>query len=250
MSERMRELVDKIRRKWKRMRLQPIRVYVVHNVSAEYSTKQGPKADWMSVEDFRHSICELKKQSTFISIDEAIWHLKNDRIRLKDYVVLTADDGYKSVYNQLPWLIENKVPITLFINPKYLEGKSYSAHIWEFVHAHHPEITEEEFVKGRYMTGEELASITSPLVTIGSHGYDHTDNGKMSESEFREYMEMAIKGIEKYHVFTPYHAYPWGNYSETSDKVLGEMGICPLRADGRYNEEDSSQLHREFLPKI
>ena len=242
--------MNKILRKILKLRLRPIRVYVVHNVSAAYSTKQGPKEDWMSVEDFRHSIMELKKRCTIISIEEAIRHLKNDRIRLKDYVVLTADDGYQSVYKQLSWLIENEVPITLLFNPKYLDGKSYSAHLWEYVHAQHPEITEEEFVKGRYMTSKELSSITSPLVTIGSHGYEHTDNGKMSEDEFRVYMEKAIKEIEKYHTFAPYHAYPWGKYSETSDKVLKEKGIIPLRADGWYNIKEECQLHREYLPKI
>lgn len=244
------KLLNKIKRKLQKMLLHPIRVYVVHNVSEEYSTKQGPKEDRMSVEDFRHSIMELKKRSTIISIEDAVRHLKNDRIRLKDYVVLTADDGYQSVYDQIPWLIEYEVPITLLINPKYLDGKSYSAHLWEYVHAHHPEITETEFVKGRYMTSEELKSITSPLVTIGSHGYEHTDNGKMSVEEFRAYMEKAIKEIEKYHAFAPYHAYPWGKYSETNDKVLKEMGIIPLRADGWYNINDGSQLHREYLPKI
>ena len=242
--------MSKIRRKIQKMMLHPIRVYVVHNVSAAYSTKQGPKEDWMSVEDFRHTITELKKWSTIISIEEAVQHLKNDWIRLKDYVVLTADDGYQTVYGQLPWLIENEVPITLLINPKYLDGKSCSAHLWEYVHAQHPEIKVEEFVKGRYMTSKELSSITSPFVTIGSHGYEHTDNGEMSEDEFRAYMEKAIKEIEKYHAFAPYHAYPWGKYSETSDRVLKEMGIIPLRADGWYNVEDSNQLHREYLPKI
>jgi len=246
----MYDVLNRIKRKVQKWRLRPIRVYVVHNVSAAYSTKQGPKEDWMSVEDFRHTITELKRRCAIISIEEAVQHLKKDKIRLKDYVVLTADDGYQSVYEQLPWLIENEVPIALLINPKYLDGKSYSAHLWEYVHAQHPEITEEEFVKGRYMTGDELAAITSPLVTIGSHGYEHTDNGKMSEEEFRAYTEKTITEIEKYHAFAPYHAYPWGKYSETSDMVLKEKGIIPLRADGWYNVEDSNQLHREYLPKI
>lgn len=246
----MRTVLKKIERKLQKWRLHPIRVFVVHNVTETYSTMLGPKEDWMSVTDFRHSIKQLQKNYIFVSPEDAMRHLKSDLVRTRSYAVLTADDGYQSVYEQLPWLIENEVPIALLINPKYLDGKSYSAHLWEYVHAQHPEITEEEFVKGRYMTGDELAAITSPLVTIGSHGYEHTDNGKMSEEEFRAYMGKTLKEIENYHTFAPYHAYPWGKYSETSDMVLKEKGIIPLRADGWYNVEDSNQLHREYLPKI
>lgn len=233
-----------------KLRMHPIRVFVVHNVTESYSTVVGPKEDWVSVKDFRYSIMQLQKNYTFISLEEAMNHLHHDKIRNKNYAVLTADDGYRSVYEQLPWLIEHKIPITLLINPKYLDGKSYSNHLWKFVHEANPELTEAEFVEGRYMTAADLRSIKSPLVSIGSHGYEHTDNGQMSESEFREYMEQTRAEIEKYHTLAPFHAYPWGIYSEKSDKVLKEMGIIPLRADGTYNINDFRQIHREYLPKI
>jgi peptidoglycan/xylan/chitin deacetylase (PgdA/CDA1 family) len=225
-------------------------MFVVHSVTDTYSTNVGPKEDWMSVKDFRHSIEQLRKRYTFISLEEAMNHLCHDKIRTRNYAVLSADDGYRSVYDQLPWLIEYKIPIALLINPKYLDGKSYSNHLWTFVHEANPELTKAEFVKGRYMTATDLQSITSPLVSIGSHGYEHTDNGQMSESEFRAYMEQTKAGIEKYHAFVPFHAYPWGIYSKTSDKVLKEMGIIPMRADGAYNINDFRQIHREYLPKI
>lgn len=241
-------LLHRIKRKLLKWRLSPIRVFVVHSVTDTYSTIVGPKEDWMSVTDFRHSVEELQEKYTFISLDEAMQHLINDVVRTKNYAVLTADDGYCSVFEQLPWLIENKIPIALLINPKYIDGKSYSNHLWKFVHDANPDLTVEEFVKDRYISAEDIQAIKSPLVNIGSHGYEHTDNGQMNEGEFREYMEKTKLEIEKFHAFVPFHAYPWGKYSEVSDKILKEMGIIPMRANGMYNINDDSQIHREYLP--
>ena len=246
----MKEIFRKIKRKWKKILLHPIHVFVVHNVSASYSSFQGPKEDWISVNDFQQSIIKLQRIYTFISLEEALEHLKHDVIRLKDFAVLTADDGYHSVYEQLPWLINNNVPITLFINPKYLDGKSYSEHIWRFVHNAHPEISEAVFVKDRYMSVSELHSIVSPLVSIGSHGYEHIDNAQMNDEEFNADIDKTFDEINLSHSVIPFHAYPFGKYSAGNEKVLKEKEICPLLADGWYNINDATKIHREYLPKI
>ena len=243
-------IIAKIQRKLMKLRLHPIRVFVVHDISSVYTSLQGPEEDWMSVEDFHHSIIELRKKYTFISIEEAMQHIRHDIIRFKDYAVLTADDGYKSVLDQLPWLIENNIPITLLINPKYMDGQSYSAHLWKFVHERHPEMSKDEFVKDRYITASELQSIVSPLISIGSHGYEHIDNAQMSEHDFNKYLDDTFTNINGMHPSVPFHAYPWGSYSALNEKVLKNKGICPLLADGWYNISDKSKLHREYLPKI
>lgn len=249
-NEGMKGLMDKIRRKWMKIRLRPIRVFVVHNVSEQYSSAEGLPEDWMSTADFRRSILELKKKYTFISTEEALRHLKNDVIRFRNYAVLHADDGYKSVYKQLPWLIENNVPITMLINTKYLDGQSCSDHVWEYVHEQHPELKKEEFIKERYMTFDDLKAITSPIITIGSHGHEHIDNGVMDMDTFIENLDVAINIISKYHACAPYHAYPCGRYTKEEDRILVKRGIVPLLADFGYNWNDATRLHREVLPKI
>ena len=55
---------------------------------------------------------------------------------------------------------------------------------------------------------------------------------------------------ERFHSTIPFHAYPWGKFLRSKDKILIEKNICPLRADGKYNINDNTQLHREYLPKI
>lgn len=241
-------LLHRIKRKLLKTRLHPIRVFVIHNVCDAYSTLVGPRADWVSTEDFHHSIEQLQKKYTFISIEEALHHIQHDVVRLRDYAVLTADDGYRSVFLQLPWLIEHKIPISLYINPKYLDGKSYSEHLWSFVQNANPNLTGSEFVTGRYMTFAELQSISSPLVSIGLHGYEHINNAQLSANEFRKYIEKTIAAIKPYSDIILFHAYPWGFYSEETDSVLQELHISPLRADGQYNINDESQIHREYLP--
>lgn len=241
-------LLHRIKRKLLKTRLHPIRVFVIHNVCDAYSTLVGPRADWVSIEDFHHSIEQLQKRYIFISIEDALHHIRHDVVRINDYAVLTADDGYRSIFLQLPWLIEHKIPISLYINPKYLDGKSYSEHLWSFVHNANPNLTETEFVKGRYMTATELQSINSPLVSIGLHGYEHINNAQLSANAFREYIEKTIATIKSYIDVIPFHAYPWGLCSKETDKVLKELHICPLRADGLYNINDASQIHREYLP--
>lgn len=49
--------------------------------------------DWTETEQFKGNVLKLKDKYEFISLEEAHRHLKNDDVRLKDYAVLTADDG-------------------------------------------------------------------------------------------------------------------------------------------------------------
>ena len=122
--------IAKIRRKWTKLRLQPIRVVCFHQVSDEYNPLTMWECDWTQTELFKRNILNLKRQGViFLSLSEAYDKLRHDWYRRKKYVALTADDGYKSILNILPWLEEQKIPITLFINTKYLDGKVSS-----FVH--------------------------------------------------------------------------------------------------------------------
>ena len=116
----------KIRRKLKKLFLQPIRVFCLHHVCEIYDSESMYPCDWMELVKFKQKINALRVQGChFISLKEAYTHLKNDLFRKKKYVVLTFDDGYKSLTEILPWLEEQNIPVTLFINGKYLDGKSY-----------------------------------------------------------------------------------------------------------------------------
>ena len=167
----------KIQRRWAKIRLQPIRVFCIHHVSDGYNPLTMWKCDWTQTEQFKWNILRLKQQGyIFISLTEAHVKLKQDWLRCKKYAVLTVDDGYKSILNILPWLEEQHIPITLFINTKYLDKKSWSTVNEEQARRARPNVDMlTEVCPDLYISKEELFALTSPLIEIGSHGHEHVD---------------------------------------------------------------------------
>ena len=129
-----------------------------------------------------------------------------------------------------PWLEQQRIPATLFINGKYLDGKSYRKNPQE-----------------KYLAHDELFALTSPLIEIGSHGWEHMDAVKMSAREFEEYMRKNIEVLSKHPRYIPFHAYTWGRHSAETDAHLQYSGITPVYIDGMKNFNDKDKIHRELL---
>ena len=109
-----------------KLRLQPIRVFCLHHVCAKFDVESMNACDWMEIEEFKQHVAALQKNGVkFISLKDAYHHICEDKVRCKKYAVLTFDDGYASLKEILPWLEKQMIPATLFINGKYLDGKSY-----------------------------------------------------------------------------------------------------------------------------
>ena len=225
----MKNLWNRIKRKFIKLRLQPIRVFCFHQVSDVFDSSTMWKCDWTQTDQFKNNIEILQKTYTFISLEEARIHLLNDIFRVRKYAVLTCDDGYASLKEVLPWLKEHDIPVMLFINPDYAAGKAY-----------------RESDKEKYLTIEELAELD---VEIGMHGLLHLDVTKMNEDEFYEFAESSfhhsINSSLKH--FIPFWAYTWGRHNSMTDRVLKEKGITPVYIDGMKNYNDASCIHRELL---
>ena len=117
----LQELLHKVRHKLIKLRLQPIRVLVFHHVSEVRDALMCQEDDWTQLDQFKRNIEILSQSYTFISLSEAYEKLKHDRFRFRNYAVLTNDDGVASVLNILPWLEVKGIPLTLFINTRYME---------------------------------------------------------------------------------------------------------------------------------
>ena len=115
-------LLNKLRWKCMKMRFRPIRVFVFHHVSDVRDPLVCQEEDWTQIDQFKQNIEKLSKQYKFISLSDACEKLQNDKFRCTNYAVLTTDDGLSSVMNVIPWLEENKIPLTLFINTRYMDG--------------------------------------------------------------------------------------------------------------------------------
>ena len=227
--------IRKIRKKLLSYRLRPIRVFCFHQVSDVFEPETMWECDWMQTDVFKKKILELKDMCTFISLAEAYSHISNDKFRYINYAVLTADDGWASLKNIIPWLAEQKIPITLFLNPMYMDGEHQQSRVTE-----------------KFLTKEELSELTAkfkPYITIASHGWSHVRCSNMSNDEFVENILKAESEMSDISGKIPFFAFPFGSHSNSNLNELKRRHLIPVLMDGMQNCMDSSCIHRELLEK-
>lgn len=173
----------------------------------------------------------MQKQGyEFISLSEAHKHLKNNFVRIKKYAVLTFDDGYKTLLEVLPWLEEQNIPATLFINGKYIDGKSY-----------------RETPKEQYLAYDELFAKTSPLIEISHHGWEHTDATKMTEKKLRESVYKNIEILSSHPRYIPFWAYTYGRHDKNADAIITKNEQVPVLVAGNKNYNWIGSIDRELM---
>lgn len=232
-------------KKFEKVCRRPIRVFVFHSVSETYNPLLWWQGDWTQTDQFKQYILKLKSRAQFISLPEAWKRLTEDKSRLKNYVVLTADDGYRSLLNVLPWLEEQQIPITLFINSKYLDKSSWSDINEEQARRAKPNVDMlQEVCPDLYLSKEELFGLDSPLITIGMHGHEHLDATKRSKEEFRENVEGCRCLLSAHPRYIPFFAYTWGHHNSLTDEVLREMDLVPVLANGMKNYNGTRGISR------
>ncbi|MBQ3354947.1 MAG: polysaccharide deacetylase family protein [Bacteroidales bacterium] len=226
-------LLDKIQRCWIRIRFQPIRVFCFHQVSDEFEPETMWKCDWTQIEQFKQNILVLKKKYRFISLPEVTEHLKQDRFRMKRYAALTADDGWASLRDVLPWLTEHEIPITLFLNPECMIEN------FPKIRKTNPYLSKEEI--------EVLSSRFFPLVSIASHGWSHEDCINVSIDDFKTNVEKAEAALYEVQGKTPYYAFTFGHFRHEQIVYLKRQQLIPVYMDGAMNYSDEFCIHRELL---
>ena len=225
--------VDLLKRKWKRFCLRPVRVFCFHHVSDVFEPETMWECDWMQTEVFKKRILTLKGKYTFISLEEAYAHIANDRFRVNNYAVLTSDDGWASLENILPWLAEESVPVTLFLNPLYMDGKHYQSR------------DSEEF-----LTKEEVADLADryePIITVASHGWSHEDCLKMPMESFKESVLKSEEYLTNMKGKVPFYAFTFGRHNIKQLEFLDQQSLVPVLMDGMVNYNDASCIHRECV---
>ena len=224
--------MNKILRRWMRFRLQPICVFCLHHVCEHFDAESMHEGDWIALDTFKKKLLAMQQSGRqFISLSKAHDELTHSfspfAFRLSHYVVLTFDDGYASLREVLPWLKEQGIPVTLFINPDYAAGNAY-----------------RESDKEKYLTLAELSELD---VEIGIHGLQHVDATKMTPTEFRIFVEESIKATQKIDGYIPFWAYTWGRHNEMTDILLQSKNIIPVYMDGMKNYREQQVIHRELF---
>lgn len=126
-------------------------------------------------------------------------------------VVITADDGHKSVYTEmLPLIRRDRFPVTLFIYPSAISNASYA------------------------LTWEELAEIAkSGLVDVQSHTYWHPnfnhERARLSPDAYRTFVMMQLtrsKQVISQHLGTSVDmlSWPFGIYNAELEQWAAMAG--------------------------
>lgn len=238
----------KVHRRLLKIRLRPIRVLCFHQVSDVYEPLYGGVENWTQTEQFKRNILVLKSKYSFISLYDALGHLRHDIFRLKRYAVLTCDDGYQNVVGVLPWLEQQGVPITLFISVKYLDGVSYDSWFdscWEGIGLEKKNV----LLQNMYLHWSHLKdpNLFTNNVNVALHGIGHDDVSIMNESEFSKYVDKGVLSLGCHTRFIPFFAYTWGRHSAMNDKVLLDKGIIPVCCDGMDNYKYEGLIHRVWI---
>ena len=241
-------LRNRLHRKFMHFRLQPIRVFCFHHVSKVFDPMTMWKEDWTQLDSLKEMLLRQRNEGVeFISLPLAHEKLKHDWFRRKKYAVLTADDGYKSVLSIIPWLTEENIPITLFINTHYLDGKSWSDSNSELAQGI---ITNRGAKSGDeklniYLSEEELHQLSqNPMVTLGMHGHEHTDFVRSTEEEFVKDVTTCQDLLSAYKHSIPYFAYPWGHNNAWLDEQLRKLGIVPVLINKALNYDNTNYINR------
>lgn len=226
-------LFKRIKRHFIKLRFTPIRVFCFHQVSDEFDAKTMWECDWTQTVVFKKKILALKEKYTFISLTEAYNYIANDKIRFKKYAALTADDGWASLKNIIPWLAEQGIPVTLFLNPLCLDGEHYQS---------------RETDKLLDMK-DVLAMVTqyAPFISVASHGWSHEDCLKMTREEFEYNVVTAESAIAEIKGKIPFYAFTFGRRKDEQIEVLRHHSLIPVLMDGVQNEHDPGCIHRECL---
>jgi len=229
---------------------QPIRVIVFHHVSDERDVLVCQESDWTQLDQFKCNIEHLSQHYTFISLSEACDKLQHDWFRFRKYAVLTTDDGLVSVLNVLPWLEDMKIPLTLFINTRYMTGDKLKPIHMDWLSKLAPDADVKAIAKRMYLSKEQIFEMTSPNIEIGLHGHEHLDARTITESEFEQNIKQCEQLLYNYPRYVSAYAYPWGRSTDASVQYLQKQGIVPVVVDGCKNYVWTGYIHRECIDNV
>lgn len=246
---KLTEIITKIRRKWTKLRLQPIRVFCFHQVSDKYDPEVYCKPDWIPSDFLKSYIEQLRAEGyEFISLAEAQAKMAKDKFRISKYAVLTADDGLRCQLELLPWLEEQRIPITLFVNIETLDGDTCGCVVKKYF-AIKDRVTELKHAKKLYFTKDDIEHLPA-IVSIGMHGITHDEVTAMPLEKFESMIRTCESALGTNSQYIPFYAYTYGMHNNRTDEELRKLHVTSVLADGGVNYDESNVIHREILEYI
>lgn len=221
---------QRLKRHISRMFMRPIRVFLFHQVSDVFEPETMWDCDWTQTEVFKQNISILMKKYKFISLEEVRQHLAKDKFRFRRYAALTADDGWASLKNIVPWLVDQKIPVTLFLNPSCLDGRHWNSRDTDKL------LTMEEIVR--------IVEDGSPYVSVASHGWTHSSSKEMTMEVFTDNVRLSEDALALVPGKVSFYAFVSGIFTWEQVASLRDRKLTPVFVDGLDNEKDPTSIHR------
>ncbi len=175
--------------------------------------------------DFRQQMQWLAENRLAVSLDDVEAMLAGERQLPDGAVLVTVDDGFRSVYTQmLPVLKEYDVPAVAYITPSLIrDGTQPPEDHWPSEDRQPPGADPEP-----YLGWDELHRLAADGVVIGSHGQTHRSLGRMGPVEVRHEAARSRDLLEQRlgRRVTSF-AYPYGtraDFNHMTGNVLAEIG--------------------------
>jgi len=184
----------------------------------------------VSIKLFKEQMAYLKKHAyNVISLKRLVYFLKNKKDLPKKCVVLTFDDGYKSIYkNAFPVIRKYGYPITVFLPTEAIEK-------------HYPD----------YLTMQQIRQMMDYGVDFESHSYSHPrftspPKGLIGENYYnwiKSDIQRSINFFIKHFNYRPYaFAIPYGDYNKTVIKVAKDLGFTAILTQDATNLDKNTPL--------
>jgi peptidoglycan/xylan/chitin deacetylase (PgdA/CDA1 family) len=140
----------------------------------------------------------------FPSLQSTITTLQNKGSHPEKSVIITVDDGYKSVMTKAwPLLKAHNIPLTIFIATDPIDSGQQN-----------------------YLSWDDIRQLLSEGVTIAHHGANHGHGPRLSLNDFKADILKVSKRFQDELGFIPdIYAYPYGEFTPEIQKVIKELGL-------------------------
>jgi len=194
-----------------------------------------PPSTSLSPELFQQHLAHLKENNfKVIRLESAIESLKNGTAIEDKSVVITFDDGYRSVYTTaFPLLKKYNFPFTVFVNTAPIEQKL-----------------------PQFMNWKELQKLIDNGGSVANHSVNHLHLIRQNQGAQSSSLETIIRKEitdaqslleEKLSYVLKAFAYPYGEYSMQTKKVVKSLGFV---AFGQQSGAASDKTDLQAIPRF
>jgi peptidoglycan/xylan/chitin deacetylase (PgdA/CDA1 family) len=140
------------------------------------------------IRGFERQLDRLARLGEFLSLDEAVGALSSGRRIRGRYYCITFDDGFRNHWsNAVPVLAARDVPAAFFVPVNFVDGPPETA----------TRIGQVSFPPVEMLTWDDCRSMVENGMTVGSHGLDHLDLGRLADPQAEHEIGESKRAMER-----------------------------------------------------